>query len=322
MKADQGAKMDLTKRQFLRQAAGVAALAGFPARAAAAERYQLGCQTLPYRGFPLARALEGIRKAGYHSVMPCSKHQDKPVFVPELSASARTELKRQFKDAGLEPFMAFAGMGTDIRKPDGMKAYLGELDLAVEFGMKTVIGAGPWYYTRFPNVPKRARDWEKECDEFCAALEQGVRHAESIGVTITLKPHTGITATAAACLKLVKRIVSNRFKICWDAGNVSFYEGIYPDPDLPDLAPYIKAVCIKDHQGGRAEANFPVPGKGQIDHELMFRTLFAAGFSGPLAVESVAGKGGEVTPDILDQRITQAYNFLAPLLEKTAGVAA
>ena len=138
------------------------------------------------------------------------------------------------------------------------------------------------------------------------------------GVTITLKPHTGITATAAACLKVVKSIVSDRFKICWDAGNVSFYEGINPDPDLPDLAPCVKAVCIKDHLGGRAEANFPMPGSGQIDHELMFRTLFAGGFSGPLALERVDGKGGPVTAEIVDERIAAAYNFLSPLLEKTA----
>jgi sugar phosphate isomerase/epimerase len=310
-------KMNLTKRQFLKHAAGLAGLASLPSQAAA-ERYQLGCQTLPYRSFPLSRALEGIRKAGYRYVMPTGTHERKPVIVPTLTSAERAELKRQFKDAGLEPFMAFAGLGMDIRKPDGMKTYLGELDLAAELGMKTVVGAGPWYYTKFPNVPKRARDWEKECDEFYAALEQGVRHAESIGVTITLKPHTGITATAAACLKVVKRIVSDRFKICWDAGNVSFYEGINPDPDLPDLAPYVKAVCIKDHQGGRAEADFPVPGSGQIDHALMFRTLFAGGFSGPLALERVDGKGGPATAEILDQRIAQAYNFLAPLLEKTA----
>jgi sugar phosphate isomerase/epimerase len=284
--------------------------------AAAAERYQLGCQTLPYRAFPLSRALEGIRKAGYRFVMPYSTHEGKPVFTPALTASERAALKRQFAGAGLVPFMTFAGLGMDIRKPDGMKTFRGELDLAAEFGMKFVIGAGPWYYVKFPTVPKRARDWEKECDEFCAAMERGVRHAESIGVTITLKPHTGITATAAACIRLVKRIVSDRFQICWDAGNVSFYEGIYPDPDLADLAPHVKAVCIKDHLGGRAEGNFPVPGGGQIDHQQMFRTLFAAGFNGPLALERVDGKGGPVTPETVDERIAAAYNFLAPLLEK------
>ena len=91
-------------------------------------------------------------------------------------------------------------------------------------------------------------------------------------MTITLKPHTGITATAKACIEVTRRIVSDRLQICWDAGNVSFYEGIHPDPDLPDLAPRVKAVCIKDHLGLRGDANFPVPGQGQVDHERMFRT--------------------------------------------------
>jgi hypothetical protein len=55
-----------------------------------------------------------------------------------------------------------------------------------------------------------------------------------------------------------------------------FCEGIHPDPDLPDLAREVKALCIK--------------GQGQIDDELMFRTLFAAGFDGPLAIERLDGR--------------------------------
>ena len=122
-------------------------------------------------------------------------------------------------------------------------------------------------------------------------------------------------------MQVVKRIVSPRFQICWDAGNVSFYEGIWPDPDLPDLVPHVKAVCLKDHKGGRGEANFPPPGQGQIDHAEMFRTLFAGGFSGPLAVERVDGtdRAAEMPAELIDQRLATAYQFLAPLLAKTAG---
>lgn len=291
-----------------------------PARAAGEERCQLGCQTLPYRTYPLARALEGIRKAGYRYVMPFYTHADRPAFTPALSAGDRAQLRRELADGGLIPFMSFVGLRADVKKPDGLKMYLEELDLCAEFGIRTVVGTGPWYYTKFPNIPKRARDWQKECDEFYPALERAVRHAEQIGVTITLKPHTGITANGAACLQVMKRIVSDRLKICWDAGNVSFYEGIYPDPDLPDLAPHVKAVCIKDHQGLRGEANFPVPGKGQIDHEQMFHTLFRGGFQGPVAVERVDGTDKGVIPaETLDQRIRQAREFLAPLIERAGG---
>jgi sugar phosphate isomerase/epimerase len=318
--------MNCTRSEFLRHAAGAVGLAGLSslaAQAAGSEQYQLGCQTLPYRSLPLSRALQGIRKAGYKYVMIFHEHARQPAFSPSLSREGRAELKRRLKDEGLTPFMSFVGLTGEVRKPEGLKKYIEELDLCAEFGVRTVVGTGPWYYTKFPNLPKRARDWEAECNEYYASMERAVRHAESIGVTITLKPHTGITANARTCMDVVKRIVSDRFKICWDAGNVSFYEGIYPDPDLPDLAPHVKSVCIKDHMGGRAAANFPVPGQGQIDHDQMFRILFAAGFNGPVALERADGtdNAAKMPPELIDERITQAYNYLAPLLEKLSKTA-
>lgn len=303
----------LTRRDLLKSAAVVTAAAPLP-------RYEFGCQTLPYAALPLARAIEGIRKAGYRYIMPFHTHAKEPVFTPALALPARAELRRRFADAGLTPFMSFIGLGKEIHTPEGMKLYLEQLDFYREFEIRTVVGTGPWYFTKFPNVPKRARDWQREVDTFYASLEKAVRHAENIGVTITLKPHTGITAHAAACMQVVNRLRSERLKICWDAGNVSFYEGIWPDPDLADLAPHVKAVCIKDHLGLRAQANFPVPGSGQIDHEQMFRILFSGGFSGPLALERVDGtdRAAAMPPELIDERIAAARRFLEPLLEKTA----
>ena len=92
---------------------------------------------------------------------------------------------------------------------------------------------------------------------YYSGLEKAVRHAESVKVTIHLKPHTGITARARDCMQVVKRIPSPSLKISWDAGNVSYYEGVHPDPDLPDLAPFVKSVCLKDHLGLRGELTSP-----------------------------------------------------------------
>jgi sugar phosphate isomerase/epimerase len=200
-----------------------------------------------------------------------------------------------------------------------VKKWIAQLDLCADFEIPVMVGGGPWYYAKFPTMPKRERDWVQEVSRFYTGMEKAVRHAESIGVTIALKPHTGITARAKDCIEVVKRIRSPRFKIAWDAGNVSFYEGIYPDPDLPDLAPDVTAVCIKDHKGGRAEANFPPPGQGQIDHEAMFRTLFAAGFNGPLSIEKVEGSARQrPAPDVIDQGIIAAREYLVPLLDRLA----
>jgi inosose dehydratase len=180
-----------------------------------------------------------------------------------------------------------------------------------------MVGAGPWYFTKFPNVPKRQRDWAEEVTRFYAGLEKAIRHAESARVIVALKPHTGITARARDCLEVVNRLKSPQLKIAWDAGNVSFYEGVHPDPDLPDLAPHVVAVCIKDHLGLRGDANFPVPGQGQVDHELMFRTLFRAGFDGPLAIERVDGRSEKkLTPEVVDERLAAAHAFLVPLLDR------
>ncbi len=310
--------MTESRRTFLKTAAALAGAAYVPFPGRAEESYQLGCQTLPYRGLPLARAVEGIRKAGYKYVMPYYVHAGKTVFSPENSQSELAEVRRMFSDAGLVPFCRFAGLTAGPETPKGLDAYRKELDLCADFGIRTAVGIGPWYYDKFPTVPKRDRDWQKEVAAFYAGMEQVVRHAESVGVTIAMKPHTGITANAKACMDVVKRLPSERLKVCWDAGNVSFYEGIHPDPDLPDLAPDVKAVCIKDHKGLRGDANFPTPGTGQIDHDLMFRILCGAGFGGPIAVERADGTedSGKMPPEVIDEHMAAARTFLAPILDK------
>jgi len=285
---------------------------------ASARSYRLGCQTLPYRNQALPRAIEGIRKAGYRYVQVYHMHAGRLVFAPETPRAELDDLRQRLKDAGLDMFCGFVGLRGDLRKPENFTLYLKELDLAREFGVRTVVGIGPGYYTKFPGVPKRASDWEREVAEFLPALERAVRHAASIGVTITIKPHTGLACHGKAGLELMRRLPSENLKICWDAGNVSFYEGIHPDPNLPDLAPYVKAVCVKDHRGLRANPDFPVPGQGQIDHELMFKILFGAGFDGPISVERIDGTDNAMTmpAELIDARIAAARAYLAPLLDK------
>jgi sugar phosphate isomerase/epimerase len=98
------------------------------------------------------------------------------------------------------------------------------------------------------------------------------------------------------------------------------YEGICPDPDLPDLAPDVRAVCVKDHRGGRAEANFPVPGQGQVDHDAMFATLFRCAFRGPVALERVDSRddAAAIPPELIDQRIGAARQFLSGAMDRAA----
>lgn len=291
--------------------------------AAPQDRYKLGVMATTLSALPLDDAMTRIRKIGYRYISMSRTHAKEPVFAPEMTKAERTRMLRRIRDLGVEPFLSLGGFGAEPQTPEGLKRNIEQLDLCADFEIPIMVGGGPWYYTKFPNLPKRDRDWQQEVSRFYAGLEKAIRHAESVKVVIALKPHTGITARAKDCLEVVKRVGSPQLKIAWDAGNVSFYEGIYPDPDLADLTPHVNSLCIKDHKGLRAVPDFPVPGQGNIDHELMFRTLFSGGFQGPMGIERVDGPDGgmnRVSPDVVEQRLTAAYQYLKPLLDRvTAG---
>jgi sugar phosphate isomerase/epimerase len=311
------ANEDPTRRQVVTSVLAAAAATAAAPPAQTQERYRLGVMAGMYASLPLDEALSKIRKAGYRYISIARKHGDDLVFDPAMSKDDRKRMLRRIRSAGVEPFLSLGGFAGDPQKPDGLQKLIAQIDLCADFEIPVIVGAGPWYYTKFPTVPKRHRDWVEEVTRFYAGLEKAVRHAESLRITVALKPHTGITARAKDCLEVVSRLKSPYLRIAWDAGNVSFYEGIYPDPDLPDLAPHVKAVCIKDHLGLRAEHDFPVPGQGQIDHELMFRTLFQAGFNGPMAIERVDGKSQKkLTPEVVDERLAAAHAYLVPLLDR------
>lgn len=313
----------MTRRQVVRSLAALPALAPH-APAAPQERYKLGVMATMFASLPLDEAMTRIRKIGYRYISMSRRHASEAVFSPEMPQAGRTRMLRRIRDLGIEPFLSLGGFQGDPQTEEGLKRFNAQLDLCADFEIPVMVGAGPWYFTKFPTVPKRERDWQIEVSRFYSGLEQAVRHAESVRVVIALKPHTGITARAKDCLEVLKRLQSSHLKIAWDAGNISYYQGIYPDPDLPDLAPQVCAVCIKDHKGLRGVNDFPVPGQGNIDHEAMFRTLFSSGFNGPMAIERVDGTDGSMAkvplPEV-EQRLTAAYQYLKPLLDRVTASA-
>ena len=300
---------------------GFAALPALARRVQAAplERYKLGVMATMFGSLPLDDAMTRIRKIGYRYISMSRRHANEAVFSPEMTKPERARMLRRIRDLGVQPFMSLGGFQGDPLTAEGLGRYMAQLDLCADFEIPVMVGAGPWYFTKFPTVPKRERDWQEEVARFYGGLEKAIRHAETVRVVIALKPHTGITARAKDCLDVLKRLRSTYLKISWDAGNISYYEGIYPDPDLADLAPHVRSVCLKDHKGLRGVNDFPVPGQGNIDHEAMFRTLFSAGFNGPMSIERVDGTDGgmnRMPPAVVEERLTAAYQYLAPLLDR------
>ena len=81
--------------------------------------FQIGCMTLPYAQFPLARALEGIHAAGFKYVVWGTSHLESPgerkpliaVDAPPIEAKRKADRCRSM---GLTPVMLFSTVQLEI----------------------------------------------------------------------------------------------------------------------------------------------------------------------------------------------------------------
>src|SRR5262245_39661884 len=98
----------MTRRDFLASSTSLAAAGVVVAQPRPAPtRFQIACMTLPYSRFPLARALEGIKSAGYSFIAWGTTHRENGKDVPVLAADTAPDKARDLaarcRDRGLEP---------------------------------------------------------------------------------------------------------------------------------------------------------------------------------------------------------------------------
>jgi sugar phosphate isomerase/epimerase len=281
---------------------------------------ELSCNTLNYAAFPFARALDGIARAGFRFVGVGATHEKVRYPNPRMSDVEVGALAAQFGERGLKVNSCLC-FETHIGPPETVDIFKRELDILAALGCKRAIMGGPWYYTKWPTEIKAPDVWQRECDEFYGSMDRILPHAESLGIVICVKPHTGLVAHSGRVREVLARLKSPALRICWDAGNVSFYEGICPDLGLDKIAPSVRCLCLKDHKGLRANPVFPPLGEGNVDHDELFAVLAKGGFNDPMMIERLGLREGEsnVTAEQFDARGAQAIAFLTPLLKKHFG---
>ncbi len=280
---------------------------------------KLACMTLPYSELPFARALEGIAKAGYKYMAFGTTHEGVETPGSEDSDEKILEYGRMVQDAGLTPTMMFQPQGA-LTADGGLELYQRRIDQGKLLGVHVLV-IGPWEYKSWPDEKHAPDVWQQMSDEWFSAMEPVVAHAEDVGVTLVSKPHTGVTATGRRCKEAVERLGSPAFRICYDGGNVHFYEGIDPTEDIKLCADVTVALCVKDHTGARANPLFPYIGEGDVDHEAMLATLAAHGFDGPCPVERFEGtnKKAEMAPELLDELAGKALAYLQQVVARING---
>jgi sugar phosphate isomerase/epimerase len=272
---------------------------------------KLVCLTLPYAKFPLERAVSGIAEAGYRYVGLGWYHQGEDVLGADPDGPSLRRCMDLCQDAGLAPVVT---SGTGTGPPNRAEKLKRRIDIAAALGAEVIQMGGVGGYRRFPQEPLEASEFDEAHGAFVADMEQVGPHAEDRGIVVALKPHTGNTATARHLADLLPQIGSPAVQACYDPGNVRFYEGISPEDDFPLIADRTYEIVAKDHRGPRAEADFPIPGGGDVDFARIFATARQAGFDGPVIVERVDGTGGPYSPEEIDARVREARQNLERLI--------
>lgn len=266
-------------------------------------QFQIACMTLPYSAFPLARALQGIKAAGYRYVAWGTSHNENGKSVPVMPADAppqrARELAQRCRDLGLEPVMMFSGI-----YPDNPKAYevlARRVEQAAAAGIPQVL---TFSSTSGGNRPA-----------FIETLKKLGPICRDHNVLIVVKQHGGLTASGELCLGIIREVSQDWIKINYDAGNVMDYLNIDPIPDLRKCAEEVRSFCIKDHR------NFPKdedcgPGFGEIDH---YKLLYEVAWTGrvmPLCCENIFAPllPRPKTPEGVDDLARRAREFLETVI--------
>ncbi len=308
------------RRAFLQAGAtglSTLAVASFPAQAAPQAQaqntppaqnkptqFQIACMTLPYSRFPLQRALEGIRGAGYRYVAWGTTHMEAggksaPVMPADAPPARARDLAARCRDMGLEPVMMFSGIYPEAK--NGLEVLRSRILQAAAARIPQVLTFG---HTRGGNH----KLWVQRFRELGPIARKN-------GVLLVVKQHGGETGTGVACARITREVNDDGVRVNYDAGNVMDYLRVSPAEVIKDLqacADQVRSFCIKDHRDFPPPHGDCGPGLGEIDH---YRLLYPVAFTGqpmPLCCENIFAPRipRPTRPEGIDALARRAREFL------------
>lgn len=239
-------------------------------------RFQLACMTLPYSQLTLARALTGIKAAGYDYVAWGTSHRETPggkhipVMATDAPLAKAKMLGNRCRDLGLKPLMMFSTIYPEHR--DGLKILTHRLRQAAAAGIPQVLTFGHTkggnrkiWIERFKKIGPIARD---------------------LGVLLVVKQHGGNTGTGDACAKIIREVSDAGVRVNYDGGNVMDYLNVDPLPDIRKCADVVRSFCMKDHRNWPRDQDCG-PGWGEIDHYRLLHPVAWTGRAMPLCCENI-----------------------------------
>ncbi len=294
----------MDRREFLEATVAVAGGLIAGDQASRQTQFQVACMTLPYRRFPLVRALKGIHTAGYKFVALGTSHKeadgnDVPVIAATAAPAVAKELATRCRDIGLEPVLMFSMVYPEAK--DGLEILTLRLKQAGAAGIAQVLTFGHTkggdrkiWVERFKLLGPIAKDHN---------------------TTLVVKQHGGETGTGEACAAIVREVDHPNIKVNYDAGNVLDYLDRDPIPDIKLCAPEVRSFCIKDHRNWPKDEDCG-PGFGEIDHYRLLHPVAFTGLKMPLACENIYApvvSQPEKAEDV-DMLAKRAHDFLTAVI--------
>ncbi len=267
----------LTRRHFVRTSAAAAtALAVLPrallhAADQSSRSWPVGCFNRPWVKWTFDEALDAIKAAGYQwtGLLSATKAEafTSSTATPEYLAA----LKQRIAARGLKANMCALRIKNDLPLAGAIADTRTQIANAHTLGL-------PYALTFGESKPERYAQFNK-------VMADAAAFAQERGIKLVMKPHGGGSGSSSEILDTIKAVGHPNFKIWYDAGNIIYYTGKDPVTDIDPIVQHVTGFCAKDCGAQKGEVMIQF-GTGTVDFAGVFKKLKAAGFNGPIMVES------------------------------------
>jgi sugar phosphate isomerase/epimerase len=270
----------MNRRRFLFHAAlsagTIAASRPFTSTASAAAqetRWPIGCFNRPWAKWSIDDALDGMAAAGFKMIGLLTRTKADPLVGPEATPEYLAALKKKITARGLKANMAALRSRHDIPTKDSIRDLRLQIDNAKRLELEYLMSFGV--------------DKPGDYESYYQVMADAAAYAQDMGLKIVLKPHGGGSGAAEEILRCIGKVKHPNFKVWYDAGNIIHYTGKDPVAELEPIAQHVTGFCAKDCGQLKGEVMIQF-GAGKVDFKAVFRKLKAAGFNGPVMIESTA----------------------------------
>lgn len=230
------------------------------------------------------RAYESLQKLGI-------THVELQVPAPDQAQQAAAELK----DYGLQA--ASVGFYHKIQEPDFFERLHEAVHAAVTLGANVI------FTSQHSGDMERSKVYER--------LRQAGDIAAAHNVIIALETHPDLCENARVALETMHSTQHPNIRINFDPANTHYYnENIDAAKELRQIAPYVRAVHLKDTNGGFKTWHFPAIGAGVVDWKSIFKTMNEQAMYGPFTLEMEGIEGEDLSYEETYARIEQSLNYL------------